>query len=109
MAGDQANYQSYQGSSNVDPLLKLRDLEEKQRTMKNQILLLGKNLIDIKEKSIKDVIDLKKDLDIIKMTMERLATSVDSISEEISKFARRDDVEILAKQMKMFEPFRSKK
>jgi hypothetical protein len=109
MAGDQANYQSYQGSSSVDPLLKLRDLEEKQRTMKNQVLLLGKNLIEIKEKSMKDVIDLKKDLDVIKITIERLATSVDSISEEISKFARRDDVEILAKQMKMFEPFRSKK
>ena len=109
MAGDQANYQSYQGSTNVDPVLKLRDLEEKQRTLKNQVLLLGKNMIEIKEKSVKDIIDLKKDLDLIKITMERLASSVDDISEEISKFARRDDVEILAKQMKMFEPFRSKK
>jgi uncharacterized protein YwgA len=106
MAGEQANYQ---GAYSIDPTLKLRDLEEKQRILKNQILLIGKNMIDIKDKSMKDIIEIKKDVDTMKNSIERLASSIDSISEEMSKFARKDDFEILAKQMRMFQPFGSKK
>jgi len=106
MAGEQANYPN---SYNVDPNLRLRDLEEKQRVLKNQILLIGKNLIDIKEKNTRDILEIKKDLDIIKTDIERLASFIDTAGEEFSKFARKDDVEILAKQMRMFQPFGSKK
>ncbi len=106
MAGEQANYP---GSYNVDPNLRLRDLEEKQRVLKNQILLIGRNLIDIREKNTHDILEIKKDLDVIKTNMERLASFIDTASEEFSKLARKDDVEILAKQMRMFQPFGSKK
>jgi hypothetical protein len=106
MAGEQANYPN---SYNVDPNLRLRDLEEKQRVLKNQILLIGKNLIDIREKNTRDILEIKKDLDIIKTDIERLASFIDTAGEEFSKFARKDDVEILAKQMRMFQPFGGKK
>jgi hypothetical protein len=100
MAGEQTNYP---GSYNIDPNLRLRDLEEKQRVLKNQILLIGKNLIDIREKNTHDILEIKKDLDVIKTDIERLASFIDSASDEFSKFARKDDVEILAKQMRMFQ------
>jgi hypothetical protein len=106
MAGEQTNYP---GSYNVDPNLRLRDLEEKQRILKNQILLIGKNLIDMREKNTRDILEIKKDLDVIKTDIERLTSFIDSISDEFSKFARKDDVEILAKQMRMFQPFGGKK
>ena len=106
MAGEQTNYPN---SYNIDPNLRLRDLEEKQRILKNQILLIGKNLIDIREKNTRDILEIKKDLDIIKTDIERLASFIDTAGEEFSKFARKDDVEILAKQMRMFQPFGSKK
>lgn len=106
MAGEQANYPN---SYNVDPNLRLRDLEEKQRILKNQILLIGKNLIEIREKNTRDILEIKKDLDLIKSDMERLGTFMDTASEEFSKYARKDDVEILAKQMRMFQPFGGKK
>ena len=41
MAGEQPTYQD---SYAADPNLKLHDLEEKQRVLKNQLLLIGKNL-----------------------------------------------------------------
>jgi hypothetical protein len=106
MAGEQTNYPN---SYNVDPNLRLRDLEEKQRILKNQILLIGKNLIDIREKNTRDILEIKKDLDIIKTDIERLGTFMDTATDEFSKYARKDDVEILAKQMRMFQPLGSKK
>ncbi len=105
MAGEQPAYQGY----NVDLIIRLRDLEDKQRILKNQILMLGKNLIETKEKSTQDIIEIKKEIDIIKNDIERMNVSVDSVSEEISKFARKDDVEILQKQMRMFQPFGGRK
>lgn len=104
MVGEQ-NYASY----NVDPNLRIRDLEDKQRVLKNQILLIGKNLIDIREKNTHDILEIKKDLDTIKENIDRLSSFLESASDELSKFARKDDLEIVEKQMRMFEPFGSKR
>ncbi len=108
MAGEQPNYQASPGYS-TDPAMKLRDLEDKQRILKNQMLLLGKNLIEIREKNNKELLEIRKDLEILKGTMERLASFVSSVSDEFSGLARKSDVEILEKQIKMFQPFIKKR
>lgn len=105
MAGEQPNYQGY----SADMGFRLRDLEEKQRILKNQILLIGRNLIEIREKNIREILEIKKDTELIKSNMERLASFLETTSEEFQKFARKDDVDILAKEMRMFQPFGSKK
>jgi len=90
---------------------KIRDLEEKQRLLKDRLLLIGQNLIETKEKTGKDILEIKKDLEIMKVTVERLVSFLETASAEFSKFARKEDLEILTKQAKMFQPlnFTSKK
>lgn len=105
MAGEQTNYQNYMPDVNT----KLRDLEEKQRVLKNQMLLIGKNLIETREKVTKDFLDIKKEIETLKENMERLTSFLDMASEEFPKFARKNDVEILAKQVRMFQPFSKKR
>jgi len=105
MTPDQTNYQNYVPDSNM----KIRDLEEKQRMIKNQMLLIGNNLIDLREKNKKEIMEIKKDLDMIKDNMDRLTSFLDAASEELQKFARKDDVEILSKQMRMFSPLAERK
>lgn len=83
---------------------KLRDLEEKQRILKDRMLLIGQNLIDVREKVHKEILDIKKDIESLKQNSERLTSFMESISEEFSKFARKEDLEILSKQAKMFQP-----
>ena len=83
---------------------KIRDLEEKQRLLKDRLLLIGQNLIETKEKTGKDILEIKKDLEIIKGTTERLVSFLETASAEFSKFARKEDLEILSKQAKMFQP-----
>jgi len=84
--------------------VKLRDLEEKQRTLKDRLLLIGQNLVETKEKTNSDIIAIKKDLETIKETMSRLVSFLETASGEFSKFAKKEDLEILSKQAKMFQP-----
>lgn len=83
---------------------KLRDIEEKQRILKDRLLLIGENLIDLKEKNAEDILDIKKEIEIMKESLERFHSFLETASAEFSRFARKEDLEILAKQAKMFQP-----
>ena len=52
--------------------------------------------------------EIKKDIETIKNSIERFASFLDTASEDLQKFARKDDLDILAKQMRMFQPSREK-
>jgi archaellum component FlaC len=85
---------------------KMRDVEEKQRISKDRLLLIGENLVEIKETTNKKILDIKKDVEIMKQEIERLSSFLEIVSSEFSKFAKKEDLEILIKQAKMFEPLR---
>jgi len=89
-----------------DVVLKFRDLEEKQRILKDRVLLIGQNLIDTKEKTSEDILEIKKELENLKNSIEKIKMFIESISVEFPKFARKDDLNILIKQAKMFQPLK---
>ncbi|MCF7910122.1 hypothetical protein K9L16_00425 [Candidatus Pacearchaeota archaeon] len=95
--------QGYQGYGS-DFLIKIRDLEEKQRFLKNRLVLLGENLLEIKQDTNEKLLEIKKDMDIIKTNMERMISFLETASSEFSKFAKKEDLDILAKQARMFQP-----
>ena len=80
------------------------DLEEKQRFLKDRTLLIGQNLLELKEKNEKEILGLKKEIEILKNTLERMKDFLESISGEFEKFAKKEDLQILIKQAKMFQP-----
>lgn len=83
---------------------KVRDLEEKQRILKDRILLIGQNLIEFKEDFRKTFLELKKEVEIMKQDSERSKSFLQTASSEFSKFARKEDLEVLKRQAKMFQP-----
>lgn len=83
---------------------KIKDLEEKQRILKERLLLIGENLIEIKEEQSSRILETKKDIDAIKRNMERVVLFLETASKEFPKFAKKEDLEILKKQAKMFQP-----
>ena len=96
--------QDYIGQLIIDTNSRFRNLEEKQRIAKDRLLLIGQNLIEIKEKFNEDLLEIKKDIDTMKRNMERLVSFLETASSEFSKFARKEDLEILSKKAKMFQP-----
>lgn len=100
---DEVNYAE---QSSEDFVFKIRDLEEKQRILKDRVLLIGQNLIETKEKTAENILEIKKDLEKIKDGVEKMKMFIESISTEFPKFARKDDLNILIKQAKMFQPLK---
>ena len=103
MAEEQLDYAGqYFGDINS----KMKDLEEKQRILKDRLILIGQNLIETKENTNQKILEIKKDIETIKQNMERIISFVKTASSEFSKFARKKDLEILSKQAKMFQPLK---
>lgn len=92
--------QNYLGEINS----KVRDLEEHQRILKDRLILIGQNLIESREKTNEKILEIKKDIEILKQNMERMISFLESASAEFSKFAKKEDLEILSRQAKMFQP-----
>jgi predicted nucleic acid-binding Zn-ribbon protein len=98
--GEEEYQDNYLNETNT----RIRDLEEKQRILKDRTLLIGENLVDIKERLTEDIIEIKKEIETMKHQLERLRSFLETASEQFSKFARKEDLEILSKQARMFKP-----
>lgn len=106
MVEEQTNYtEQYFGDINS----KMKDLEEKQRILKDRLLLIGQNLIETKEETNQKILEMKKNIEIIKQNMNRIISFVEIASNEFSKFAKKEDLAILSKQAKMFQPLKFRK
>ena len=103
----QENYGQQYAETNTN--MRIKDLEEKQNILRERLLLIGKNLIEVKEETSEKLLEIKKDLETLKYETEKIKSFLEMISEEFSKFAKKEDLEILAKQAKMFQPFKFKK
>ena len=67
--------------------------------MKDRLLLIGQNLVDLREKNKEEILEIKKEIEILKRSMERLIDFLERASNEFSKFAKKEDLEIFAKQI----------
>lgn len=83
---------------------KINEIEEKQRLIKDRILLIGENLISVKEEFEKQDSEFKKQLKDIEAEIKSIKQVNRRVIDEISNFARKNEVEILNRQMKMFQP-----
>jgi phage terminase Nu1 subunit (DNA packaging protein) len=83
---------------------RLNEVEEKQRLIKDRILLVGENLISTKEKIEKQDLENRGKLNQIDFEIKTIKQLIKRIINEIQNFTRKSEVEILERQIKMFEP-----
>lgn len=84
--------------------IRLNELEEKQRLLKDRLLLIGNNLISTREDYDKDFLNLKKQLKEIQEELKAIKQLNERIINETNNFARKSEFEILKRQFKLFEP-----
>ena len=88
----------------ADINLRIRDLEERQSLIKDKLNLLSKNFIDSREELEKDVSILKVDTEGIKSEIVRIKDILIRMSEELENRAKKSEVELVAKQLKIMKP-----
>jgi len=96
--------QSFQQNQINGSEIRLNEIEEKQRLLKERTLLIGENLISTKEKQEKENIELKTQIKFLQEEIKELKNLNKRILYELKNLARKSEVEILQKQFKMFEP-----
>lgn len=99
-----AEQEDYSGQFYGEANIRIKDLEEKQNMLKDRLLLIGENFIEIRDELDGKVIELKKEMNNLKQEMERIKSFLEIFSTQMSKFAKKEDLEILTKQAKMFQP-----
>jgi len=89
-----------QTSINVNT--QLRDLEEKQRLLKDRLLLIGQTLIDSKDKQFIEIQEMKKDLMKLKEENTRMKEFLQRVAEQLSNVARKEELITLQRQFDIF-------
>jgi hypothetical protein len=87
---------------------RLRDIEERQRLIKDRTLLIGENLVSVKGETIREISKLKIKTDNLEKELERMKEALSSLISESKNFARKSELEILQRQFKMFQPLLEK-
>ena len=87
-----------------DANTRIRDLEEKNHILKERVLLIGKNLILSKENQDKEIKQLKKQTTEIENKLKEIETINKNILTEINKFAKKDEMRLIERMLKDFQP-----
>ncbi len=83
----------------IDLSIRLRDLEEKNRLIRDRVLLLGQSLIEERDKSFKEIQEIKGTVIKLKEEVNRLKELMQRMAEQISQTARKEELMILQRQL----------
>lgn len=85
---------------------RLNEIEEKQRLIKDRVLLIGENLISTKEEYEKQTLQFKKEISEITEEIKSIKQLNRRIVNDIGNFARKSEVNILKNQANIFQPLK---
>ncbi len=83
---------------------RLRDSDERNKLIRERVLLLGKNLITSKQEIEDELKEIKKENQEIKKELKLLIHFSKNVSSEISKFVKRDEIALVERMLKDFQP-----
>jgi len=81
---------------------RIRDLEEKQRLVKDRMLLISEGFVKERDKNFNEIQEMKKVVETLKEENKRLKEILKRISEGVDRSARREELMILQRQFDMF-------
>lgn len=90
--------EGYQQQTSMDTNIRLRDLEEKNRLLRDRVLLLGQSVVEEREKGFKEIQEMKGKVIKLKEDVDRLKELMQRVAEQISQTARKEELMILQRQ-----------
>jgi hypothetical protein len=86
----------------LDVSVRLRDLEEKDRLLRDRVLLLGQSVVEERDKSFKEVQEMKGIVIKLKEEMSRMKELMQRMAEQISQMSRKEELMVLQRQFDLF-------
>ena len=78
---------------------KIRDVEEKQRLLKDRVLLIGQSLIEERDRTFKEIQELKKTVLSVKEDNDRIKELLERVVEQLNNVARKEELSIIQRQL----------
>ena len=85
---------------------KIKDIEERHDMLKERLLLLSQSFLKNEERMGKEFAILREEFSEMRMDLDRLKENVQSLIRDSSDFVRRDELKVLERYMKMWEPLK---
>lgn len=85
-----------------DTNTRIKDLEEKNRLLRDKMLLISDSYVKEREKNFKDIQELKRTVEILKLENSRMKEMLSRVGEIVDKSARKEDLAILQRQFDLF-------
>lgn len=82
--------------------VRLRDIEERQQLLKDRLLLVGKSVLDERERLAIEMQTLKKSVVLLTEENTRSKELVQRLAEQISQSARKEELSLLQRQFDLF-------
>ncbi len=83
---------------------RLKDTEERNKLIRERVLLLGKNLISSRQESEDEIKALKQDNVKIKQDIERLKKTSSALLSEFNRFVKKEELAMIERMLKDFQP-----
>ena len=83
---------------------RLRDLDERNKLIRERVLLLGKNLISSRQELEDRLMEIKKENQEIKNDLSKLKTISNGLLTEFNKFVKKDEMVLVERMLKDFQP-----
>ncbi|MBS3084165.1 hypothetical protein J4423_05145 [Candidatus Pacearchaeota archaeon] len=95
-------YQQSEGQYYTDINGRLKDMEEKQRLLRDRILLIGKNVIEDRESIMNELQELKKSLSKTAEENIKIQDFLKKVADQLSESARKEELLMLQRQIELF-------
>lgn len=86
----------------TDISTRIRDLEDKQKLIRERVLLLGDTLVDERDRNFTEMQEMKKTLIRMKEEQQRIKELLQRILEQLDSSARKEELVILQRQFDLF-------
>ena len=97
-----SEYQQIDDQYASDVSNRLKDIEEKQRILRDRVLLIGKNVVDDRESIMAELTELKKLLFKTKEENIKIQAFLNKVADQLADSARKEELLMLQRQIELF-------
>jgi hypothetical protein len=83
---------------------RLKDTDERNKLIRERVLLLGKNLISSRQETEEEIKFLKQENLNIKQDLEKLKRTSNALLTEFNKFVKREELTLVERMLRDFQP-----
>ncbi len=83
---------------------RLKDTDERNKLIRERVLLLGKNLIASRQENDDELKIIKQENTEIKQDLEKLKRTTRALLTEFNKFVKREELTLIERMLKDFQP-----